>query len=161
MSAAADPVFFEATLQPNPPMSATALKSIAGVVAVFNLAFGLFFVSRGAWPVTPFMGADVALLVWAFRVSSSAAKRRERIRVSRSVLSIERQPALGQTSRTELNPYWVRVELDEPSCNRTRLLLTSHGRTVQIGDFLAPAQRLSLAQRLRSALQEARASGFG
>jgi uncharacterized membrane protein len=161
MSAAADTVFFDATLRPNPPMSATALKCVAAVVAAINLAFALFFVSRGAWPITPFMGVDVALLVWALRASRNAATRRERIHLTRSVLSVEREPANGRVVRTELNPYWVRVELDEPSRNQNRLFLASHGRAVQIGEFLAPAQRLSLAQRLRNALRQAREPGFG
>lgn len=161
MSAAADPVFFDVTIQPNPPMSAAALKCVAGAVAAMNLAFGLYFVSRGAWPVTPFMGADVALLAWAFRASREAARRRERLCLTRSVLSVERLPARGQITRTELNPYWVRVELEEQSCSKSRLLLTSHGRAIPIGDFLAPAQKLSLAQRLKNALLRAREPDFG
>jgi uncharacterized membrane protein len=161
MTAIAETVFFDATLRPNPPMSRAVLGGVAAVVAATNLAFGLFFVLRGAWPVTPFMGADVVLLVWAFRASSNAANRRERIRLTRSVLSVERQPANGDAMRTALNPYWVRVELEEPVRSPGRLLLASHGRTIRIGDFLAPAQKLSLAQQLRIALRQAREPDFG
>ncbi len=149
-------VFFEATLRPNPPLSAAALKAVIGVVAMFNLAFGLYFVWRGAWPVTPFMGADVLLLAWALRVTSRAAKFWERLKLTASEFSVERHPPNGKTTAMALNPYWLKVDLEEPAGRRSRLTLRSHGRAIEVGAFLGPYERLSLADALRSALLRAR-----
>jgi uncharacterized membrane protein len=156
MQATADPVLFDATLRPNPPMAASALKAIVAVVAAVNLVFAVTFVLRGAWPVTPFMGTDVLLLAWAFRAVTRAAKRYERIQLTRANLLVARYPAQGDPSQVELNPYWVRVELEEPPQPSSKLTLHSHGRSVQVGAFLPAEERLSVAQSLRAALRRAR-----
>ena len=155
-----DALFFDATLRPNPPMSALALKLVVAVVATVNFGFGGWFVMHGAWPVTPFMGADVAFLAWAFHASRRAARLREVLRVSRSLLSVDRIPPRGKPQHIEFNPYWVQVELEEPRPGSTRLMLASHGRREQIGAFLPSGEKLSIAQALRAAVGRARATPF-
>ena len=161
MQVAAEPVLFDATLRPNPPMSATALKLVVGAVAAVNLGFGVLFISRGAWPVAPFMGADVAFLAWALNASRVAARAYEEVRLTPASLSILRQPPRGEPMRFALNPYWVRVDMDDPPTRTSRLMLWSHGRGLQIGKFLAPEERLSFAQTLRAALARARSTRIG
>jgi uncharacterized membrane protein len=155
MGPVADTLIFDATLRPNPPMRPAVLKLVIAVIAVINLTFGAYFVIHGAWPITPFMGADVAFLGWAFHASAVAARRREELRVTRSVLCVDRYPPRGKSVRIEFNPYWVRVEFDE---NSRRLTLASHGRSEQIGSFLPPGERLTVAQALRVAVGEARST---
>ena len=160
MSAIAEPVLFDATLRPNPPMPAPVLKLVVGVVAAINLSFATYFVSHGAWPVTPFMGADLVLLAWAFRASWLASKTLERLRLTPALLRVERCPPRGQPERIELNPYWLRVELEEPVQSTSRLTLASHGRAVEIGAFLPPPERLSVARALRDALGKLRTAHY-
>jgi uncharacterized membrane protein len=152
----ADTLLFDTTLRPNPPMSAAALKLVLAVVATINLAFAVWFVMRGAWPIMPFMGADVGLLAWAFHASRIAARRREELRMTHSSLCLDRFPPRGSPTHVEFNPYWVRVELDEPPRGASKLTLRSHGRVEQIGAFLPPAERRSVAQALRAAIWKAR-----
>lgn len=157
MSACDSPVFLDVELRPNPPMNPRVLLWILMVVAAINLAFASYFLSRGAWPVTPFMGADVALLGWAFRASRIAAGARERVRVTPAELSIGVHSPRGEDNEVVLNPYWVRVQLDAPADMPRRLTLKSHGKSVQVGKFLGPRERLSFAQALSAALAAARA----
>jgi uncharacterized membrane protein len=157
----AEPVLFDATLRPNPPMSARALKLVVGAVAFVNLGFGFYFVWRGAWPVTPFMGADVALLCWALNAARIAARAWERVKLTPGKLLIRHQPAKGTASEFVLNPYWVRVDMDDPPTRTSQLTLWSHGQGVQIARFLAPEERLSFAKVLRAALARARHAGIG
>jgi uncharacterized membrane protein len=161
METANEPVLFDATLRPNPPMSAGALKLVLGVVATVNLVFALNFVLRGAWFVAPFMGVDVLLLAWALNAGRIAAHAFERIRLTPVNLSILHQPARGAAREFALNPYWVRVDMDDPPTRTSRLVLRSHGRAIQIGTFLPPEERLSFAQALRGALGRARQSQAG
>ncbi|HEY4126170.1 MAG TPA: DUF2244 domain-containing protein [Rhizomicrobium sp.] len=149
-------VLLDAVLKPNPPMSRRALLIILAVVALFNFAFALSFVLRGAWPIAPFMGADVALLAWAFRASRRAARRFEHVTLTAGSLRILRQPARGAADEVALNPYWVRVEMDDPPEPWSQLVLKSHGKGLQIGSFLAPEARAAFANVLRSALRRAR-----
>ena len=135
-------------LRPNPPLERHKLLVVLGFVATVNLAFAASFVLCGAWPVWPFLGADVALLAWAFRSSLSAAAREERVTLTTDSLRIARPG--GQD--VVLNPYWVRVEMDE----RSQLVLWSHGKGIRLAGFLPAAERASFAQALRSALSRAR-----
>jgi uncharacterized membrane protein len=160
MQSAAGTILYQATLRPNPPMRPAALLSVFFAVAAVDLAFAVWFLLRGAWPITPFMGVDVALLAWAFLASRRAARRYEEVRLTRSQLRIERHEPRASPTQIEFNPYWVRVELKEPVETGSGVTLRSHGRTVQIGKFLAAPQKLSVASALRAALQRAREPQF-
>lgn len=140
-------------------MRPAILLSVLCIVTVIDLGFAVFFLLRGAWPITPFMGADIALLAWAFSASCRAAQRYEDICLTADRLRIERYEPRRPTTPIEFNPYWVRVELREQI--GTGVTLTSHGRAVQIGKFLAPPQRRSFASALKTALRRAREPQFG
>ena len=149
-------VLLDAVLKPAPPLSRGVLLAVLGVMAAISAAFALSFVLRGAWPVTPFMGLDVVLLGWAFRASRRAARRREHVVLTPSVLRVARTPPKGTSTEIVLNPYWVRVQMDEPPEHGSQLTLWSHGKGLILGAFLPPAERASFAQRLKSALSAAR-----
>lgn len=157
MSVCSDPVFLDVELRPNPPMNPAVLLWILAAVAAINLAFATYFLSRGAWPVTPFMGADVALLAWAFRSSRIAAEAREHVRLTNTELWIAWHRPRGGDSEVVLNPYWVHVQLDSAGDMPRKLTLSTHGKAVQVGKFLGPRERHSFALALRSALASARA----
>jgi len=149
-------LLLDATLRPNPPLSPRVLAGVLAIVAAVNVVFALSFVLRGAWPVAPFLGLDVALLAWAFRESRIAARAFERITLTVANLVVARHPARGAPSEIALNPYWVRVDFEDTELPGAKLLLRSHGRAVQVGGFLGAAERACFAQTLRGALQKAR-----
>jgi uncharacterized membrane protein len=153
---APEPVLLDATLRPSPPASPGVLKLVLAIVAVINLGFGMMFVLHGAWLVTPFMGADVALLAWAFRANIRAARRHERVTLTPSRLVVQRHPPRGAPSEIAFNPYWVRVDMADPPEHWSPLVLRSHGRTLPLGAFLAPQERFTFAQTLKAALRRAR-----
>src|SRR5215469_3375939 len=147
-----EPIYFKAVLRPNPPLPAIACLCLVAAVAAVNIAIALMFVLRGAWPVTPFMGVDVLALAWAFFSSNRAAKRREELALSSSELRVDYYPARGEPMRVGMNPYWVKVELNEPLWGRSAITLASHGKRLQIGSFLSPGDRASFAKALIRAL---------
>jgi uncharacterized membrane protein len=149
-------VLLDRVLRPSPPLSPHSLIAVLALVALLNLAIILFFVGKGAWPVAPFMGADLALLAWAFRASSIAAGREERVTLTASRLRIVRKPPRGRGDELSFNPYWVRLQLDDPAEHGSQLTLWSHGKGLRIGAFLAPGERARFAKTLQSALSQAR-----
>jgi uncharacterized membrane protein len=151
-----EPILLDATLRPNPPMSPKALGLVLAIVAAINLVFALSFVLRGAWPIAPFLGLDVALLAWAFRESRVAALAFERITLTASRLMIALHPARGAPTDVALNPYWARVDYEETGLPSARLTVSSHGQSVQIGRFLGEPDRAAFALRLKWALEKAR-----
>ncbi len=144
-------IIFDQVLRPNPPLGPRPLAIILAVVAGINLIFALMFLLRGAWPIAPFMGADVALLAWAFRASVAASRREEQLTLTPSALTIRRRPGAGEVL---LNPYWVRVEMEQPPSSR--LTLWSHGRAERIATFLGAGERARVADALKDALRRAR-----
>jgi uncharacterized membrane protein len=154
-----DKVLFDAVLEPNRPLPAGGMLLVFGLVGALSIGTALFFLARGAWPVTPFLGADAALLAWAFFACSRSARRRERLLLTREKLTIERFAPDGRCTREELNPYWLHVEHHDPERVGAELALVSRGRRWVVGAFLGAGERASLADALRAALREARA-GF-
>jgi uncharacterized membrane protein len=151
-----DRVFFDAILEPNPPLGAKGRVLVVAFVALVSLIAGGLFTLNGAWPVTPFFGADVALIALAMHISVRASRRRERVKLTSQALVIERISASGATRREELNPYWLRVEHDDPELVGCELALVARGRRWIVGSFLGAEERASLAAALRNALREAR-----
>ncbi len=149
-------ILLEQVLRPSPPLSPRVLRNILIAVALINLGFAVFFVAHGAWPVMPFMGLDVVLLAWAFRASTRAAKREERVTLTSSKLSIERHVPRKPPRAWTFNPYWVRVEIDDPPDHFSQLTLWSHGKFLRIAQFMAPSERAAFAGVLKSALRRAR-----
>ena len=148
----AEPVLLDETLRPSPPMAPQTLLIILGVVLAFNIAFALSFVLRGAWPIAPFLGLDVALLAWAFRASTLAARRSERVTVTPSRLRIEQHPAKGAVTQAEFNPYWVRLNLEDRIGRSSELSIASHGKRLVFAAFLTDPEREDFAQALSAAL---------
>src|SRR5579872_3763179 len=107
-------IFLEARIEPNPPLKPRAILMVIGLAAVVSFVAGVMFALHGAWPVTPFFGLDVALLGWAMHASVKASRRSEYLRLTSDALVIERVNARGDTRREEINPYWLRVEHEDP-----------------------------------------------
>ena len=149
-------MILDQVLRPSPPLSPRLLFAILCLVAAVNVAIALYFVLRGAWPIAPFLGGDVALLAWAFRASLIAARREEHVTLSRPMLRIARRPPRGRSDEVRFNPYWVRVDMDDPPDHWSQLTLWSHGKGLKIGTFLAPEARAQFALGLKTALRPAR-----
>jgi uncharacterized membrane protein len=153
---AADEILFDVVLEPNPPLHSRHVLLVLGAVAVLSFVTGVLFVLQGAWPVTPFFGADVALLAWAFMAVRRASRRRERLLLTRDALIIERVGANGACVQETVNPYWLRVDHNDPERIGTDLALVWKGKRYVVGSFMGADDRASLAEALRHALRRAR-----
>ena len=149
------PVLFDAVLAPNRSLGRAGFIAVMAGVIVISVGLGVFFLLQGAWPVLGFFGLDIALLYLAFRLSYRSGRLRETIRVSADEVVVRRIAPNGRTMEWRFNPYWLRVTLDDPVEHHSQIILTSHGRSIVIGPFLAPEERTSLVRALRDALGEA------
>src|ERR1051326_730970 len=149
-------VFFDAVLEPNRPLSPRGLMLVVGSVGIISFVAGILFALHGAWPVTPFFGLDVLLLAWAMRASVRASRRREHLVLTRDALVIERFSPKGELKREEINPYWLKVEHEDPELLGAELALVSRGQRWVVGAFLGAEERAALAAAVRRALLEAR-----
>ena len=149
------PALFDAVLAPNRSLGRAGFLTVMTCVVVVSVGLGTYFLLQGAWPVFGFFGLDIALLYLAFRLSYRSGRLRETIRVTPDEVVVRRIAPNGRTTEWRFNPYWLRVALDEPVEHHSQIILTSHGRSLIIGPFLAPEERASLVKALRDALGEA------
>ena len=149
------PVLFDAVLAPNRSLGRAGFIAVMAGVIVVSVGLGTYFLLQGAWPVFGFFGLDIALLYLAFRLSYRSGRLRETIRVTADEVVVRRIAPNGRTTEWRFNPYWLRVALDEPVEHESQITLTSHGRSIIVGPFLAPEERASLVKALREALGEA------
>ncbi|MDE0388791.1 MAG: DUF2244 domain-containing protein [Rhodospirillales bacterium] len=149
------PVIFDAELAPNRSLGRAGFIAVMAGVIVISVGLGVFFLLQGAWPVLGFFGLDIALLYLAFRLSYRSGRLRETICVTADEVVVRRIAPNGRTTEWRFNPYWLRVALDDPVEHHSQITLTSHGRSLVIGPFLAPEERASLVAALSDALGEA------
>ena len=147
---------FEAVLYPNRPLGRTGFILLMLGVSSVSAAVGVGFALAGAWPVVGFLGLDVLLLYLAFRAAQRQGQRREHIRLDASGLRVRRVEPDGAVQDWCFEPYWVRVELDDPPQRHSLLTLASRELRLRVGGFLTLEERLDLARALRSALRHYR-----
>jgi uncharacterized membrane protein len=151
--APSEPQLLDLVLQPHRSLPPLGFWIIMGLLSALSFIGGIVFWLAGAWPVIGFLGVDVLLVYIAFKVSYAGMRAYERVRLSSDALIVERVHTSGRREELSLQPYWLRVELDE---EENRLRLASHGRSLTIAAFLPPEERAQVADVIRAALARLR-----
>ncbi|HEV7370538.1 DUF2244 domain-containing protein [Arenibaculum sp.] len=151
-------ILFDAVLHPHRSLSPRGFAVLMGSVGTVSLAVGGWFLAQGAWPVFGFFGLDVLLLYVAFRLSYRAGRMHERVRLTEAELEVQRIDHRGGRRFWRFQPSWLRVAIDDPPEHDSQVVLSSHGRSVVVGSFLSPEERLDFAHALERALTQWRLS---
>ena len=152
----ASPFLLDATLYPHRSLTPRAFMLLFGAFGAASFVTGVIFASMGAWPVLGFFGVDVLLFYIAFRINYRRARLREIVRVTRQQLTVMRVQPDGRQAVWSFEPAWTRVELHKPAEHDCRLEIASGRRTLALGEFLPPEERVAFAGTLRAALRAAR-----
>ncbi|MSP20765.1 MAG: DUF2244 domain-containing protein [Alphaproteobacteria bacterium] len=147
-----DGLLFDAVLRPHRSLSKPGFLILMGFIAVVSFASGMLFLLQGAWPVMGFFGLEVGLVYVAFKMNYRAGKLFETVQLDTSQLLVRRIDPKGRAASWSFQPNWLRVAMDDPPEHESQLTLTTHGRSLTIGAFLTPEERLQIAQELRAAL---------
>ena len=147
-----DPLLFDALLTPHRSLSPRGFVVLMAAICAFSFCAGLGFFLAGAWPVVGFLGLDVLLIYVAFRVNFRHGRMYETLQLTRAALTLRRVDHWGKITRALFQPAWLQVLIDDPPRHESQLTLRSHGRSVTVGAFLTPAERLDVARALRRAL---------
>lgn len=143
---------FDVVLYPHRSLTPVGFALLMGGVGVVSFGAGLAFFLAGAWPVVGFFGLDVLIIYVAFRLSFRAARLTETVTLTAEELLICRISPRGRVRAWRFQPFWVRVAIDENADRDSRLVVSSHGQHVALGDFLVHEERVDLARALRAAL---------
>lgn len=148
-----EPIVYAVTLAPHRSLTPRGFLAVMLAIGAISLVCGIAFLAIGAWPIFGFFGLDVLLIYVAFRANFRAARAREHIRVTPSVVEVRREPPRGRITVTRLNPFWTRLWREDDEDHGTQdVALVSGRRTVPVGRFLGPEQKASLADDLSRAL---------
>lgn len=151
------PKLFSALLTPHRSLNRTGFLVLMGFLSVVSFATGIAFLLMGAWPVFGFLGLDVLVIYWAFRVNFRRAAATEEITVTPSELRVRRVSHRGHVAEWVLNPLWVQLDQKiHAEFGIERLYLVSRGRRISIGNFLGADEKASFAKALLVALQTAK-----
>jgi len=141
---------FRAALRPNSSASPRAFMILAMLLGGVAGATGTVFLLLGAWPVLPFMGLEVGAALLLMRLHRRRTLREtEVLELTERAFRITRTDGQGRVRALALEPYWLRAEL---SGRPVRVWLTSHGRSVSVGNALTEDERRDLHASLKQAL---------
>jgi len=152
-----EPTLFSAIITPLRALNSTGFFVVMVLVSGFSFFAGMVFFLLGAWPVVGFLGLDVLLVYWAFRLNFRSAAAFEEVVVTPSELRIRRVSHRGQVAEWKLNPCWTQLVRDaHEEFGLLHLYLVSRGRKLPVAGFLSPPERESFAAALSAALGEAK-----
>lgn len=153
----AEPQIFSAIITPHRSLGSTGFLVLMLVIGGISFASGVLFLAIGAWPVFGFLGLDVLLVYWAFRINYRAARAYEEVIVTASELTVRKVSHQGRVRQWTLNPLWVRLDrIVHEEFGIERLFLVCRGRQLTIAGCLGPAEKASFARALSAALGEAK-----
>ena len=132
---------------PNRSLGREGRRWFLGAIGATTLAIAAGAVAIGAWPVMPFAGVEIALLVLAFRVVARHDADFERLEVGEHEVRVESRRAL-EVTRFVANRPWARVIVRSRGY-RCTLGLAYAGRVVPLGRMLSDEGRRKLARDLR------------
>lgn len=153
-SSLSEPIVFDATLRPHRSLEPRGFALLMAAIAGISFISGLAFALHGAWPVMGFFGLDVAIVYLAFRANYRAADSSERVALSETELTVERYRHGLLIGRWAFQPYWLRIDVNDGP--RPGVVLQSHGRSISVGSFLSPDERIGFAQALSQSIDELR-----
>jgi uncharacterized membrane protein len=148
---------FNARLTPHRSLNRNGFRALMAATFAASAVVSLPFYLMGAWPIVGFMGLDVALIYFAFRMNFRAARAYEDFRLTYFELRFARVNAAGLKREWKFIPAWVRLErVDHEEFGIQRLSLHMRGRRWDIARFLGPDQKAEFATHFTKALAEAR-----
>ena len=152
-----EPTIFSTVLTPHRSLHSVGFIILMTVYGAVSFAAGIGFWLMGAWPVFGFMGLDVLLLYWAFRLNFRYAAAYEEVIVTPAALTVRKVNHRGRVREWVLNPLWVKLDkVVHEEFGIERLFLISRGKTLAIASFLGPDEKASFAKALGQALVEAK-----
>lgn len=148
-----DKIFLNLTVLPYRSLSKRGFKNLMLVVCFIFFSVGIFFWHIGAWPVFGFLGLDVFLLYYAFRINYKSGEIFETIKLIKQNLLITRNFPSGKKQTWNLEPYWTKVEILNPATHQHNLIIKSKNKVVSLGSFLNYNDKKILLKKIESALK--------
>ena len=133
------------------PWRETVQFYLGMVIVSFSIAIA--FAMKGMWLILPFAGLEMLALGIALYIVARRNMRWQMLNIHEDCVDIVECVNRTQ-NRSSFQRAWIRVyfEAAEIKGHPSRLLLGSHGRSTEIGEYLTEQEKRKLAQQLREVL---------
>ncbi|HBK09188.1 MAG TPA: hypothetical protein DDZ81_25575 [Acetobacteraceae bacterium] len=158
MSARPAPIF-EALIVPHRSLTRGGGAIVVGILAAISAGVVLRLWLWGAWPAAIFSLLDVPLLLVLLMINWRRARASELIMMTDHQLIVISTDPAGRRQQMCLPTAWLRVDLQAAEAV-PHIVLTSQGKTWEVGAFLHDLDKRSLFDALRDALERARNPRF-
>jgi uncharacterized membrane protein len=158
MSSAQTPVF-EALIVPHRSLSRNGVRIVVALLFGLSAAIALRFWLWGAWPVVLCTSVEVPLLVLLLAINQRRARASELIMLDTLALHVIRTDPAGRRQQDSLPAAWLRVDLNDTK-GLSRIVLSSHGKGLEVGAFLHEPEKASLYAALKEALHHSQNPRF-
>jgi uncharacterized membrane protein len=112
-----------------------------------------------AWPVVGWAYLTFLGLALALWVNHRSARITEIIEINPDVVRVAHFGPATAPREERFNPAWLRVSIQSDRTVANRITLHESGRSMSIGEFLSPQERVALAEALKASLRNAGRSG--
>lgn len=145
----------EITARPNCSASAPAMTSVVVVLGTSVLGVSMLGYSFGNVFAPLFAVLDMLFVSFCFYVVWRRGRDHDQIRIGASDVRIIRHRG-DQVESTSYPTAWVRMWRENADPAPAVLYMGAYGRRIEVGSFLAGAQRASLEALIKTRLGEAR-----
>tara|TARA_B100000941_G_C28378238_1_gene485888 strand:- start:131 stop:610 length:480 start_codon:yes stop_codon:yes gene_type:complete len=150
--------FLNLTIFPHRSLSKKGFTILMCIITFICLTGGAIFWFLGAWPVFGFLGLDIILIYFAFKINYRSGEMYERFQIISQKLRILRSFPSGKMQIWELNPYWAKTEIVDINSNHKQLMIHSKDKSVSVGSFLNNYDKQKLEKKISSSLRSFRES---
>jgi len=139
------------TIYPHRSLSKTGFKILMLFITILCLGGGIIFWQLGAWPVFGFLGLDILLVYFAFKINYNRGNIYENLKIVSQKIRVSRSFPSGKLQVWDLDPHWTKVEIIKKH-NNVNLLISSEGKVVSIGSFLNNFDKEKLLETLNHSI---------
>lgn len=147
---------YQVELWPNQSLTKPGLYWFLGISAAFLIFPLVALAGTGAfWGLVPFLALAFFGIWFAIRRNAKNLRLSETLSIWSDEVRVERLDPNGRTRRWQADPVKVRVRIHKDARIEDYLTMTGGGREIELGAFLSPEERVSLADEIESALTRA------
>jgi len=147
-------------VRPNCSLSWPGVVRFYTGMVVVSFSIAIAFAVKGAWLILPFAGLEMLVLGAALYVVARRACRWQAVSIYGDRIEVVEHDPASERQQT-FQRAWAQVRLERAHINGypSRLTICSHGRAIEIGGYLADAEKEQLALELRQAMDTSYLSG--
>lgn len=149
-----DKPLYQVTLWPNRSLGRVGFRYTM-LIVIIGMAIPMIplLIAASSWALLPFGLVPIALLYFLFKRNYRDGRLTEELRIWPDLITVERREPNGALHQWHANPYWIRIKMhDEPIENY--LTLEGNQRTIELGAFLSPEERVSLKSDIENVIRK-------